>query len=66
MITTPLSDKVISVTASLIKKEKKNIAYKILLDYNNRLKQLSDIDIGEREKRLGIYYESNIKPYESI
>ncbi|MCK5629423.1 MAG: hypothetical protein KAI26_02290 [Nanoarchaeota archaeon] len=61
-----LSDKVISVAASLIRKKKENIANRILLDYHNHLKQSEDMGSEQKETYLNNYYEAHIKLYNNI
>ena len=61
-----LSDKVISVAASLIRKKKENIANRILLDYHNHLKQSEDMGSEQKKTYLNNYYEAHIKLYNNI
>ncbi|MEA3514392.1 MAG: hypothetical protein U9R34_02875 [Nanoarchaeota archaeon] len=61
-----LSDKVISVAASLIRKKKENIANRIISDYHNHLKQFENVSPEEREKDLNDYYDAYVKLYNNI
>lgn len=61
-----LSDKVISVAASLVRKKKGNIANRIIADYHNHLKQFENVSPEEREKGLNDYYNAYVKLYNNV